>query len=120
MKERLCKYDGKPIPEEKRSDSIYCSSKCGWKDRNEKNAKENKGKRKELRRLDKNHEIIKKLYRKDKLDVLIESLELLEFDIELFTGVENIDSITKTSIVRLYEFQLKFHGGRCQIKKLLI
>ena len=118
MKERLCKYDGKPIPEEKRSDSIYCSSKCGWKDRNEKKAKENKEKSKEQHRLDKNHEIIKKLYRKGMLDIPIEYLELLEFDIELFTGVVNIDPGTKTSIVRLYEFQLKFQGGRCQIKKL--
>ena len=117
MEPRHCKREGCPhvIDEEKRSDAVYHSPECGWKDRNEK-----KEKSKEQHILDKNKGIIKKLFRKEKLDVSIESLELLEFDIELFTGVEKIDSETKISIVKLFEFQLKFQGGRCQIKKLLI
>ena len=34
---RFCKWDEKPIPDDKRIDAIYCSSQCGANCRNEKN-----------------------------------------------------------------------------------
>ena len=122
MEPRHCKRGGCPhtIDEEKRSDAVYHSPECGWKDRNRKKRQENKVKREIQRKLDRNNAIIKDLYKQAKLDVSTEILEVMGFDFEFYTNVVKTDLTTKTSVVKLYEFQLTFKGGRCQIKKLLL
>lgn len=120
MKVRLCKYDSIPIPKEKRSDAVYHSPECGWKDRNRKKRQENKVKREIQRKLDRNNAIIKDLYKRAKLDVSIESLELLGFDFDIYTNFVTKSFETKTSVVKVYEYQITIQGPRCQIKKLLL
>ncbi len=120
MNNRICKYDSIPIPKEKRSDAVYCRPWCGWTDRNLKKVEENKVKREKQRKLDRNHVIVKDLYKRAKLDVSTETLEVMGFDFEFYTNVVKTDLTTKTSVVKLYEFQLTFKRGKCQIKKLLL
>lgn len=120
MKEKPCKYCTLPIPLSKRTDAIFCSIKCGSDYRNERNAKQGKEKRQIISRLEKNHKIIKDLHRRGKLNVSIESLELLGFDFELFTSVVSKDQATKTTVIMIYEYQITIREPRCQIKKILL
>lgn len=120
MNEKLCKHCGQPIFLSKRTDALFCSAKCGWRYRNRENAMEDKGMRPIDRRLVKNRKIIKDLFRRGKLDVSIESLELLGFDFDLYTKFVDKSYETKISVVNVYEYQIKIQGSRCQIKKLLL
>lgn len=80
---------------------------------------QDKGKRKLNSLLDKNYKIIKDLYRRGKLDVSIEALELLGFDFDLYTNFVTKSFEKKISVVKVYEYQITIQGPRCQIKKLL-
>lgn len=120
METRLCKKCREPIPKKRRSDATFCSDEHGWTYRNQQKAKENKDKNEKQRRLDRNHIIIKNLYKRGKTDVSVEALELFGFDFELYTNVVKTNPTTKTSVVKVYEYQITFRGPRCKIEKLLL
>ena len=120
MNEKLCKHCNLPISRSKRTDAIFCSIKCGSDYRNKRNATHEKEKRQIDSRLVKNYKIIKDLFNRVKLDVSREALELLGFDFDLYTSVVNTDPITKTSVIRIYEYQISIQGSRCKIEKLLL
>ena len=117
MEERLCLYDKKPISPNRRSDAIYCIDKCGWSYRNEKKVESNREKRPHSRQLDENHRIIKDLFSRDKCDVSIEALELMGFDFEYCTGVEDTSQQRGTTAFNLFEFIITLDNDRCKLTK---
>ena len=117
METRICKRKecNNLIATSKRSDSLYCTPKCGAKDRNDKNRRLNKEKIQHQKKLNKNYKIIKDLYYKGRVDVSKEVLDALEFDEHYNTGMEelNMDRIS----FNLYEFKISFKDDRFYISK---
>ena len=60
----LCENCNPPIPETKRMDAIFCSSKCGWRYRNFENQKKRAEQKRDLNSdpLEENYGIINDLY----------------------------------------------------------
>lgn len=118
MKDRVCVNCGEPIPDDRRTDAIFCSGKCGWTHRNRKKEEETREIRIIKRQLDLNRKIIKDLNERDKTDVSIEALELLGFDFDSCTKVDAIDRQNEVTTFRIYEFQITTNNSRCIIKKV--
>lgn len=116
MKEKLCKHCGQPIPESKRTDAVYCSPECGWRDRNRKNAKLNKEKKIIDRRFKKNHNIIKDLVEREFFDVSKETLIAMGFDPKYYTGIGEYDPVNKTTEYKIFEYSFVIYGERCKLK----
>ena len=116
MKDRVCVNCGEPIPDDRRSDAIFCCGKCGWTHRNRKKEEETREIRIIKRQLDLNRKIIKDLNERDKTDVSIEALELLGFDFDSCTKVDAIDRQNEVTTFRIYEFQITTNNSRCIIK----
>lgn len=120
MEQRKCKNCDRPIPASKRSDAIFCCAKCGWDYRNREKRHNQKEKRDYDRKLNLNYKIITALYIKGKIDVPVEGLEMMGYDMEVYTSVISGDPSTKISIVKLFEYHLTFDRGRCKIEKPLL
>ena len=105
------------IATNKRSDSFYCTPKCGARDRNEKKRKQNREKQPHRRKVEVNYNIISSLFKKGVSDVSIESLELLGFDFDYCTGVDDLDIQTGIMKFKVYEFLLTPHDNRYIISK---
>ena len=101
----------------KRSDSLYCTTLCGARDRNEKKERADKEKRPHKRKVEVNYKIISSLFKKGAIDVSIESLELLGFDFDYCTGVDDLDIQKGIMKFRVYEFLLTPHNDRYEISK---
>ena len=117
MAERICLNDGNPIPLNRRSDAIFCCNKCGWEYRNKLDNEANKDKKLHERKLHMNHKILQKLESKGKFDVPIEAMELMDFDFDYCTGVENVDKINSITEYHLYEYIIITDNFRCKFKK---
>lgn len=120
MEIKYCKRKGcgKPIDAKKRSDSIYCSPECGWRDRNEKKRKNNTEKREAAGPLEKNYKIMKNLYERGFNELSKESLLVSGFDFETYTGIAEMDVMNNTTEYKLFEFFFKIDGDKVIIKKL--
>ena len=114
---RYCENCGELIPVTRNKGSIYCTTKCGWTFRNRGNNVANKEKRIITRQLDINYKIVKDLYNKGKNNISIESLELLGFDFEHFTGVKKIAPDNQFEVIKLFEFEINIQNNRCLINK---
>ena len=119
MEPRKCKRPGciKTVDQAKRSDADFCSPKCGWTFRNKQRMEANKEKRLHSRKLDKNHNIIKDLYSRGKIDVSNEALELLGFDFEYCTGIEQFNQQNGITKFKLFEFIITTDDLRSRILK---
>lgn len=117
MEQRLCKYDNKPIPEGKRAGAIFCSPECGWRYRNRKNAEHQKEKKITDRRLKKNHNIIKDLVERGFVDVSKETLIILGFDPNYYTGIGEYNSEKRTTEYKIFEYSFIIQNERCRLKK---
>ena len=117
MEERKCKKCGRPILSERRSDAIFCSTRCGWTHRNVEKKKANRDKRRHSRKLDMNYKIIKDLYSRGNIDVSNEALELLGFDFEYCTGIEHLNQQNDTTKFKLFEFIITTDDLRSKIIK---
>jgi hypothetical protein len=102
----------------KRSDSLYCTTLCGARDRNEKKERADKEKRPHKRKVEVNYKIISSLFKKGAIDVSIESLELLGFDFDYCTGVDDFNQHKGITKFNLFEFTITIDDTRCKIKKV--
>lgn len=120
MEKLICSREGcnNPVPESRRLGAKFCRDWCGSTHRNREKQKSEKEKRSHSRKLDQNYKIIKDLYKKGVYDVSIESLELLGFDFDYCTGVDDFNSQTGIMKFNLFEFQIIFLNNRCKISKL--
>lgn len=116
MEEKPCKHCNFPIPRSKRTDSIYCTPKCGWRDRNRKNAEHQKEKKVIDRGLKKNYNIIKDLVERGFVDVSKETMIILGFDMNYYTGIGEYNSEKRTTEYKIFEFSYIIHNERCKLK----
>jgi hypothetical protein len=116
----ICRREGcnQPVAESKRSDSFYCNPNCGAAQRYINDKIKDKEKLPHSRQIEANYKIIRDLYNKGDDDVLIESLELLGFDFNYCTGVDDFDNQTGIMKFKLFEFILTSTDNRYTIKKL--
>ena len=115
----ICKREGcnNQVAESKRSDSFYCRPWCGTTQRNKDKREANQEKRPHSRKVDTNYKIVRDLYSNGDDDVSIESLELLGFDFNYCTGVDDLDIQTGIMKFKIYEFLLTPLNNRYKISK---
>ena len=118
MEERICKYDTKPIPKEKRSDAVYCRPWCGWTDRNKKKAKENQGKKKLKYKFEKDYRIIRDLYERGIVVVSVKTLKEIGFDFNSYTRIGKVDYEKGTTEYELIDMVYVLTGDICKLKKI--
>ena len=94
---KYCKWCGKPIPEEMRIDAIYCSRKCGWTCRNEKNRERKLIIKNTDDRHEKNIMIIKDLMIRGINEIPTKSLEDIGFDFDCYDRFGEIDQEKRTT-----------------------
>ncbi len=117
MTERYCQHCGGIIPATRRSDAKYCNPKCGWEHRNALKAQREKQKREYDRKLHRNYKIIYDLYHRGKTDIPFEALEIVGFDTDLITGINEVDKENKITKYDIYEFKIELINNRCLISK---
>ncbi len=113
-----CKNCGKSIPETRNKGSIYCTIKCGWTFRNDRNSRKRKKQKESEPGLYKNYEIVKNLVHMGILDISIETATELGLDFNCHMGVINFDREKETTEFRMFEYSLTISGNRIKIKKL--
>ena len=115
---RFCKWDNKPIPEEKRIDAIYCSSKCGWKYRNEKNRERKPVIKITNDRRDENILIIKDLMSRGIYEIPMKSLEDNGFDFDRYDRIGEIDEEKGTMEFIISTVSFTIIGNNIKFKNL--
>ena len=114
---RFCKWDGEPIPEEKRIDAIYCSRKCGWNYRNEKNRE----RKPDIINTDDPREInimiIKDLMTRGINEIMITSLTDFGFDFDCYDKIGDFD-IAKGTEFLISAFSFTIIGDNVKFKNL--
>jgi hypothetical protein len=119
MRTRYCKNNPEHlILESARTDSIFCSSKCGWTYRNRRNELTKKNMQNNEPGLFRNHKILKDLVGRGLGDISKETAFVLGLDVNCYTGIINIDRVNKTTEFKLFEFSYTIDGDRIKIKKL--
>ncbi len=115
---RFCKWDMKPIPDEKRIDAKYCSSRCGWKYRNEKN-RERKPviKNTDVRR-ESNIMIINDLITRGIYEIPTKSLEDIGFDFDRYDKFGEIDKEKGTMEFIISTVSFTIIGNNVKFKNL--
>jgi hypothetical protein len=94
---RFCKWDMKPIPEDVRFDALYCSPKCGWKYRNERNRRKKPVIEKTDDRRETNIRIIKDLMSREIYEIPMKSLEDNGFDFDCYDRFGEVDQEKRTA-----------------------
>jgi hypothetical protein len=115
---RYCDNCGDSIPETRNKGAIYCTVKCGYTFRNNRNAKERKNQEESEPGLYKNYKVVKNLVHMRILDISIETATDLGLDFNCHMGVINFDQEKETTEFRLFEYSLTISGNRIKIKKL--
>ena len=115
---RFCKWDMKPIPEDKRIDAIYCSSQCGWNYRNEK-----KRERKPVRKItdvrrETNITMIKDLITRGINEIPMKSLEDYGFDFDCYDRYGEIDTENMTTEFIISSFSFTIIDSNVKLKNL--
>lgn len=105
----LCLYCNKPIPDEKKSDSKYCSNACykmAKKERDKKNYHANNAKIKEFK---KNSKILERFAIFNELNLLIKAdyLNKLKFNWGLSTDEININGLVFKQVGDEYAYRLE-------------
>ncbi len=90
---RLCENCPKPIPETKRIDAIFCSSRCDWQYRNklEREKRAEDVKNKPFDPIEKNYGIIKFLFQNNSTVVSQQTLREMDFDPDIHSGMRHLD-----------------------------
>jgi hypothetical protein len=119
MKIRYCKNNPEHlIPESARTDSVFCSKKCGWTFRNRVKLNANKDLHNIEPGLYRSHKILKDLVCRGISDISKETALVIGLDVNCYTGIIKIDSVNKTTEFKLFEFSFTIDGDRIKIKKL--
>ena len=106
------------IPESSRTDSVFCSKRCGWTFRNRNKAMVNKELHKIEPGLFRSHKILQELVGRGVNDISKEAALVLGLDVNCHTGIIKIDPVNKTTEFKLFEFSYTIYGDRIKIKKL--
>jgi hypothetical protein len=119
MAMRYCKNNpGHIIPESSRTDSVFCSKKCGWTYRNRNKSNVHKDLHNIESGLYRSHKILKNLVSRGISDISKETASVLSLDVNCYTGIINVDRVNKTTEFKLFEFSFTIDGDRIKIKKL--
>lgn len=119
MEIRNCKNNPDHIiPESSRTDSVFCSKKCGWMYRNRRNALTKKEMHNNEPGLCRSHKILKELIGRGVNNISKETALVLGLYVNCYTGIIKIDSVNKTTEFKLFEFSYTIDGDRIKIKKL--
>jgi hypothetical protein len=120
MAMRYCKNNPEHIiPESSRTDSVFCSRKCGWTYRNRNTAMVNTDLYQIEPGLYKSHKILKDLVSRVICDKSKETALVLGLDFNCYTGIIDVDPVKKTTEFKLFEFSYTIVGDRIKIKKLI-
>ena len=115
---RFCKWDMKPIPEEKRIGAIYCSPECGWKYRNERNRRKKPVIEKTDVRRETNIRIIKDLMSREIYEIPTKSLEDNGFDFDRYDKFGEIDEEKGTMEFIISTVSFTIIGTNVKLKNL--
>lgn len=115
---RYCKWDGEPIPEEKRIDAVYCSPECGWKYRNEKNRERKPVIQNTDDRRETNIMIIKDLMTRRINEIPTKSLEDIGFDFDRYDRFGEIDKENGTMEFIISTVSFTIIGKNVKFKNL--
>ncbi len=115
---RFCKWDMKPIPEEKRTGAIYCSPECGWKYRNERNRRKKPVIEKTDVRRETNIRIIKDLMSREIYEIPTKSLEDNGFDFDRYDRFGEIDEEKGTMEFIISTVSFTIIGNNVKFKNL--
>ena len=119
MAMRYCKNNPDHIiPESYRTDSFFCSKKCGWTFRNRNKSNLNRDLHNIEPGLYRSHKILKDLVSRGISDISKETALVIGFDVNCYTGIIKIDSVNKTTEFKLFEFSYTVDNDRIRIKKL--
>ena len=115
---RYCKWDGEPIPEEMRIDAVYCSRRCGWKFRNDKNRK-----RKPTMNFTDSHRetnimIINDLINREIYEIPMKSLVDIKFDFNCYDRYGEFDKENETTEYILSSLSFTIKGENVILKNL--
>lgn len=115
---RFCKWDNRPIPEEKRIDAIFCSPKCGWKYRNDRNRKKKPVIEITDGRRETNIIIIMDLMSRGIYEIPMKSLEDIRFDFNCYDRYGEFDKENQTTEYILSSVSFTIIGENVIFKNL--
>ena len=115
---RFCRWDGEPIPDDKRIDALYCSSQCGWNFRNEKNRERKPVPEKTDARRETNIMIINDLMNRSIYEISMKSLEDTGFDFDCYDRYGEIDKEKETTEFIISSFSFTIIDENVKLKNL--
>jgi predicted nucleic acid-binding Zn ribbon protein len=115
---RFCKWDNKPIPEDKRSDAQYCSPECGWKYRNDQKRRRRVASMKSDPRRETNIKIIKDLMSREIHEIPMKTLDDIGFDFDSYDRFGEFDENNGTTEYIISNVSFTIIGENVKLKYL--